>query len=213
MNKVTVFGATGGTGTQVVAGLREAGVEVNVVVRDPTRYDPPDGVNVRQGDVLDPASLAGAFDGVDAVISTLGPRDVKSPTTVYSSGAANIVEQMRAAGVRRLVVLSAVPVSPPEEMTFFVRHVGRPILWRFFGHGYRDLQAMEAALRSEATDIDWTVVRPPLLVDTPRRGGVRRAVNTPLERPKKISRADLGAELIDIAADESLAHSVVTVSY
>ncbi|NYI70745.1 putative NADH-flavin reductase [Naumannella cuiyingiana] len=213
MNTIAVFGATGGTGRLLVTALRERGLGVVAIVRDPTGYKAPPGVIVKQADVLDPSSLDGVLDNVDAVISALGPRDGRSPTTVYSRGMRNIIAQMRAAGVHRLVVISAVPVSPPEENTFFVRHILHPILWRFFGPSYRDLRVMEEELRTRAKDIDWTIVRPPLLTDDPARGDVRRAVDSPLGKPKKISRADLANELANAALDESLAHKTLTVSY
>ncbi|MEV6440971.1 NAD(P)H-binding protein [Amycolatopsis sp. NPDC051716] len=59
---VLVTGATGHTGRHVVAGLKAAGVHTRVLVRDETKA--PDGVDVVQGDITDPA---GAADGVDAV--------------------------------------------------------------------------------------------------------------------------------------------------
>ncbi|MDX3191979.1 NAD(P)H-binding protein [Streptomyces sp. MN03-5084-2B] len=60
--KVLVTGATGHTGRHVVAGLRAAGVDTRVLVRDPAKA--PEGVEVVQGDITD---LAEAAEGVDAV--------------------------------------------------------------------------------------------------------------------------------------------------
>jgi len=59
---VLVTGATGHTGRHVVAGLKAAGVDIRVLVRDPAKA--PDGVDVVRGDITDPAEAA---DGVDAV--------------------------------------------------------------------------------------------------------------------------------------------------
>ncbi|MEV7093750.1 NAD(P)H-binding protein [Amycolatopsis sp. NPDC051045] len=59
---VLVTGATGHTGRHVVAGLKAAGVATRVLVRDSAKA--PEGVDVVQGDVTDPAPAA---EGVDAV--------------------------------------------------------------------------------------------------------------------------------------------------
>ncbi|WP_276273308.1 NAD(P)H-binding protein [Haloarcula litorea] len=63
---VLVTGATGFVGGHLVPELLAAGHDVRALVRDPAAYDAPPGVEVVTGDLLDPASLAGAFDGVDA---------------------------------------------------------------------------------------------------------------------------------------------------
>ncbi|MEV5720618.1 NAD(P)H-binding protein [Amycolatopsis mediterranei] len=60
--QVLVTGATGHTGRHVVAGLRAAGVDTRVLVRDPLKA--PDGVEAVRGDITAPA---GAAAGVDAV--------------------------------------------------------------------------------------------------------------------------------------------------
>jgi len=74
--KITLFGATGGTGGQVIQQACEAGHEVTAVVRDAarlTRSHPR--LTVVQADVIDPTAIAPAIAGSDAVVSVLGPRE------------------------------------------------------------------------------------------------------------------------------------------
>jgi uncharacterized protein YbjT (DUF2867 family) len=54
-------------GGRLVPALLEAGHDVVTLVRDPTRYDPPDGVEVRSGDLLEHGSFEAALEGVDVV--------------------------------------------------------------------------------------------------------------------------------------------------
>jgi (4-alkanoyl-5-oxo-2,5-dihydrofuran-3-yl)methyl phosphate reductase len=71
-----VTGATGNIGTRVVERLVRRGERTRIFVRDADkaarRYG--DGVDVRVGDLADPASLSRAVDGVDVVfLVTAGP--------------------------------------------------------------------------------------------------------------------------------------------
>lgn len=64
--RVLVTGATGFVGGRLVPVLLDRGHDVNVLVRDPTSYDPPDGVDVFTGDLLDPGSFDDALVDVEA---------------------------------------------------------------------------------------------------------------------------------------------------
>ncbi len=208
----TVLGAAGRTGSLIVAQAADARHHVTALVRDISAYDPPRGQVVAQrADVLDPASLQGVLDGSDLVINAIGPRNGKKPDRVYSQGMANLTTEMRRADIRRLVTISAVPASLPEEKNRFERYLLHPILWRFFGPSYADLRLMETALHT-STDIDWTIVRPPLLTDDDPTGTYRTAVDSHLKSAKKISRADLADAMLAAGRDDSLIGHVLTVS-
>lgn len=64
--QILVTGATGFIGSHLVPALLEDGHDVRAMTRDASRYDGPDEVEVVEGDVLDPDSLEGAFDGCEA---------------------------------------------------------------------------------------------------------------------------------------------------
>ena len=73
--KLLVFGATGGTGTQLVRQALEQGHTVTAFARDPGKIKlAHDKLRVVRGDILQPESVSTAVEGQDAVLSALGTR-------------------------------------------------------------------------------------------------------------------------------------------
>src|SRR6266508_6534966 len=165
--KVTVFGATGRIGEQVVRQALDAGHKVTAVVRDPARFDVSDPALevVTVPGLTDPEALRPALEGSDAAISGVGPRGRKDGP-VAASATRGILRAMEATGVRRLVAVSAVPVGPvPGGESFVNRRILLPLISVFAREVYADLAAMEDEIRRSSTE--WTVVRPPKLVNKP----------------------------------------------
>lgn len=109
-------------------------------------------------------------------------------------------------------MISAVPVSADQEKTWFERRVLHPILWRFFGHAYRDLRVMEAEL-AVAPGIHAVVVRPPLLTDDEGAGvPPRQAWDEQLSGVRKISRHTLARLMVDVATAEPFRTGTLTVT-
>jgi uncharacterized protein YbjT (DUF2867 family) len=118
---------------------------------------------------------------------------------------------MEATGVRRLVIVSAAPVStvaspgrpgPPRRDPgegLVMRHVLTPLLRALLRDVYDDLALAEDILRD--SDLDWTVVRPPRLTDGPLTGTYRTAYGRNLRRGLLVSRADV-AHLMLAALDQ-----------
>ncbi|MGA8841488.1 MAG: NAD(P)H-binding protein, partial [Candidatus Aquilonibacter sp.] len=174
--RIVIFGATGGTGRELVRQAGAAGYAVAAVARHlETLTVAGASVELITADVTDCASVVSVVRGADVVLSALGTRRLNETTTVYSAGVTNILAAMRDAGVRRLVAISAVPVGAPHGLA---EHVIFPILYRFFGAAYDDMKRMEAILA--ASDSEWTVFRPPQLVDRPATGRYRTAIDAPL---------------------------------
>ncbi|MEW2409729.1 NAD(P)H-binding protein [Streptomyces griseoviridis] len=132
---ILVTGATGTTGTDVVRHLAARGAPVRALTRDPARASLPEGVRAVPGHPRDPASLAAAFEGVEAafLVGVFGPDD--GP---YDQG---LVAAARAAGVRRIVKLSAIATGDPRLGSFGT--------WHLPG---------EEAVR--ASGLEWTILRP-----------------------------------------------------
>ncbi|WP_418958283.1 NAD(P)-dependent oxidoreductase [Streptomyces tritici] len=209
--RITVFGATGGTGEHLVRLALEAGHHVTAVVRDPARVRQAGhpALDVVRADVMDPAAITEAVTGRDGVVSALGPRGT-GETTVCSDGARSIITALRAAGGRRLVVVTASGHVVDEGDGPFTRSVVKPVVGRFLRHAFADFVRTEAAVR--ASGLDWTLMRPPRLTD-----GRPRAYRTATDRNVRgghfLSRADLARASLDALANPRTVGHTVGLGY
>ena len=111
---VLVAGATGMLGREVVALLVADGYRVKTLSRDPVRAQELAGIadEVVLGDATDPATLVGAMDGVDSVVSCLGApmafvaSDRRSFRKVDTVANLNLLHAAKQAEVRRFVYVS-----------------------------------------------------------------------------------------------------------
>jgi uncharacterized protein YbjT (DUF2867 family) len=114
---VTVFGGSGFVGGQVVRALAKKGLRVRVAVRNPglgfrlRMLGDVGQIEVVQANIRMPASLARALDGAEGCVNLVGvmhERGRQKFQSVHGMGARNIAEAARAAGVSRLVHVSAI---------------------------------------------------------------------------------------------------------
>jgi uncharacterized protein YbjT (DUF2867 family) len=108
---VLVTGGTGFVGPHVVHALRAREITVRALVRNPARATrlAAWGVELVTGDVTDPTAVRAACEGVGRVIHLVAiirgrPADFER---VMAEGTRNVVKAAQEAGVRRLVLASA----------------------------------------------------------------------------------------------------------
>ncbi|WHM37194.1 NAD(P)-binding oxidoreductase [Streptomyces sp. BPTC-684] len=211
--KLTVFGATGRIGSEVVRQALAAGHQVTAVVRDPGRFAVTGaGLEVVRGNLADPESLRPAVAGRDAVLSGLGANkraDAAAGITARLTG--SIVKAMDAEGTRRLLMVSAGPVGPEAPDDPFLDRLTLTIVTRVFKDVYEDLRRAESVLAASA--LDWTAVRPVRLVDKPRTGTYRTAVGATPRSARSIGRADVADAMLGMIDDQATVKQGVCVSY
>jgi uncharacterized protein YbjT (DUF2867 family) len=121
---ILVTGATGYIGGRLVPRLLEAGYRVRVLVRDSARLQGrpwSEQVEVVQGDVLDPASLAPAMQGVSAAYYMVHSMSGSSDFDQRDIQAAhNFGDAARQAGVERLIYLGGLG-DPDAELSKHLR--------------------------------------------------------------------------------------------
>ena len=126
---VLVVGGTGFVGTHLCRELVERGHDVTALSRTPE--ESPEGVETVAGDVTAYDSVAGAFEGRDAAVNLVALSPLFKPKggdemhdRVHRKGTENCVRAAEAAGVERLVQLSALGADP-DGATAYIRAKGR----------------------------------------------------------------------------------------
>jgi putative NADH-flavin reductase len=167
--RIAVFGATGGIGRQVVEQALGAGHEVRALVRDESRAVEREGVSAVVGDIVHADAVARVIDGTDGVIWAVGAtRNSADQVEIFERGARNVVAAMNRHGVGRLVALSGAGITIEGEQ----KSLGGRLMSAFVAVAVKHV--VEAKRREyevfSGSDLDWTLVRPPRVIEGPRTG-------------------------------------------
>ena len=148
--KFLLTGATGFTGSHVLARLRHAGIAVRSYVRSPEKASALEGqgVEVARGDLSDESTLSRACAGCDGLINV---------ASIGFGHGPGIIRALKVAGVNRAIFVSTTAIftqlnAPSKE----VRLVA------------------ERAIRDSA--LDWTLLRPTMIYGTDRDRNICRLI-------------------------------------
>lgn len=209
--KLTVFGATGGIGQEIVRQALASGHEVTAVVRDPARLTVTGTrLTVQRADLSDPEALRGAVTGRDAVLSGLGAR-TRADAGVAAPLTRSVLAAMEAEKTRRLLVVSAAPLGPVPEGQALVDKAVLAIINSVLKDVYADLRVMESDLA--ASSADWTSVRPPKLTNKQGTGQYRKVVGGTPSRGRSLARADVAHAMLSMIDDPATVKQGVGVAY
>lgn len=145
---ILVTGAGGFVGRNLVRRL--AGGQVRGLVRDRSRMEPVEGVELFEGDVTREETLAPALEGVDVVVHCAAiTGDRKEPyrgayDAVNRAGTANLMRAAEASGAQRVVLLSGLGTRPGRRGSYMATRWG-----------------MEEAVR--ASPLAYTIIQPSVL--------------------------------------------------
>jgi putative NADH-flavin reductase len=192
--RILIFGATGGTGRELVTQALDRRHEVTAFVRTPSKLSLSNPrLRLVQGDVQRRESIHAAIPGHDAVLSALGSPSL-GPTTLLSDAAREIVRTMEAQGVRRLLWESSLGVGGTRgRLGPLYNWLLIPLLLR---NVFADKERQEAIIRASA--LEWTIVQPAALTNGPRREVYRVGSGAPAGRLfPRISRADVAHFMLE----------------
>jgi len=205
--KLAIFGATGKTGIEIVKQALEQGHTVTAFVRDPARMAVEDkNLTLVVGDAFDPANVAQTVQGQDAVICALGAGSELKKTTVRTTGTINIISGMQKNSVSRLIVVTAMGVGESWDTLSLVNKLFFATLLK---SSRDDHETQEAAVKESG--LDWTIIRPSGLTETPRTGVYEVGENIPAAT-SKIARADIADLILKELEQNALIGKAVSIT-
>jgi uncharacterized protein len=192
--KLIIFGATGMVGKQLVKQALFNGHQVKAFGRNVFTEDLPkdDNLELVQGALFDGGQVYHAIKGCDAVLSALGGASDGTDKT-RSLGMKNIVTQMEKAAVKRIVAVGGMGVLNAGESGLLIDEEDYPP--QYFAVGKEHQKAYEYL---KASNLDWTFVCPPDLVDGEATGQfITRADYPPEPNKFKIFTGDLALFMLN----------------
>jgi uncharacterized protein YbjT (DUF2867 family) len=199
--KLFVIGATGRTGWEIVQQALARDHHVTAFVRSPEGITSRNGrLTVRKGNAMDESQLFDAMQNHDAVLSTLGPREVFKPSSMLRDSALATSLAMNRSGVKRLVVLSAAAHFPgiPNRIASFIMR-----------NHMRDSLGMEEIV--QASGLDWTIARPPRLTQE-QYSTYRSREGAAPKMGFTLARKAVAAFMLDAIEQEKHFHKIVGIA-
>ena len=173
MSIIAIFGATGQTGRPLVQKALDAGHTVRALVRNPQKMPiRHQNLTVIQGSSLDKSKVEETIDGSDGVISALG-QDKNSPADLQTRSTQLIVDAMQRAGIRRLLSLTGAgvrddrvdkPGFADKAIVFIMKNLAGQTAKNALSDGIAHADVIRK------TNLDWTIVRGPMLTNDPAKG-------------------------------------------
>lgn len=205
---ILLFGATGGTGRQVLKQGLEKGYHITAFVRNPAALTIKDKkLFIVKGDIADASQITTSIKDQDVVISTLGVKTTNAlfhENTIISDGVRTIISAMRNNRVKRFIFVASFGVNRkiffPEKL--FMRTVLKNI--------FADIPRQENVITKSG--LDWTIVHPARLTNGIYTGNYRIGGELPIGLFSHISRADVADFLLKAASSREFVHKIITIS-
>jgi putative NADH-flavin reductase len=205
MAKLLVIGASRGIGIETVKAALLADHSVRALARSAASI-PIQNTNLEKvsGDALDTDTIRNALKDVEAVIQALGvdisPRAIFERTTLFSQSTRILVDAMKAAAVKRLIAVTGLGAGDSRgHGGLLYDAVVFPLLLK---RVYDDKDVQEWIIKSSG--LDWTIVRPGLLTNSPLTCQYRVLTAPNDWRFGTISRADVADFIVRQIDDRAL---------
>ena len=191
---LTIFGATGQVGQQLVKQALVKGYQVRAFGRNvyDTDFLQHDDLELIQGALFDAKDVRNAIKGSDAVLSAIGGA-FDGTDKSRSLGIKNIIEQMEKEGVKRLIVVGGMGILAAEDGSLLMDAKDYPE--EYIPVGKEHLKAWEHLKNSS---LDWTIVGAPDLVNADATGSYQAiAERNPAASTNNINTGNLAMFMLN----------------
>ena len=205
--KILIIGATSKTGRLVIEQCIESSIQVKALARHPTRLHDLSNLEVLEGDILDYEKVKSSINGCDAVICILGASQGEEVGTTRSKGTKNLIKAMKSANVTRLISVSTIGVGDSvNNMSFFSKLIYPLIVGKA-----RLLEAQKQENLILNSSLQWTIVRPPRLVNNSQNQETRAGKELITYFSDKLSRTNLAQFLVESLEQDDYIQDTVTL--
>jgi len=209
--KIIVFGATGGTGQQILkqAIEQEQKYDISIFVRNPLKLNlPTGGLNVVIGDVLNFEQVRNAIRDQEIVLCCLGA-PASHKTTLRADGTANIIKAMEELNVKRLICQTSLGFGDSEGvLPWHMKYIIVPFILK---NAFKDHALQEE--RITESKLDWTIVRPGNMTNGKKLGRFKHGFESNAKIKLKISRADVAEFMLRQIDQLNYMYQKVGISY
>ena len=210
MARVLVIGASSGIGREVVSAALKAGHMVRAFSRSASKSFPPtDHLETWDGDATIESDVDAALEGVDVVVQTLGVpvSELFQPVDLFSKATRILVDAMQRRNVGQLIAVTGFGAGDSRAAIGLIQSIPFRLL---LGRAYDDKDVQERIIKQST--LDWTIVRPGILTNSPHSGRYRVLYEPREWRNGVISRADVADFIVRaIANDEMIGKEPVLV--
>jgi putative NADH-flavin reductase len=156
--QVTILGASGQVGQQVVRLCLERGHQVVALVHSQNPFGEQAGLTIVTGDIYNQADIKTAVSGSQAVISTLGSWHTEHKN-ILESALRSLIPAMEQQGIKRIITVTGAAALWSGDRPGFFDRTSRAVLYLIAPKILRDGEAHLAQLA--ASSLDWTSIRSP----------------------------------------------------
>lgn len=193
---LTVFGATGMVGKRIVQQALNRGFTVTAFGRNVENLIDQDKRDEKliaiKGYILDQKDIAKSLVNSDAVISVLGG-SIDGSDKSRSLGMKNIITQMQAKNIKRIIALGGMGVLNADDEHLFIDMPAFPE--EFLAVSKEHLKAFEQLNES---GLDWTFYCPPNIIDEDETGLFATEINFPPQpNTYQINAGDIALSMLN----------------
>jgi putative NADH-flavin reductase len=165
--KLAIIGGTGKSGKYLVHQLLSQGYHFKLLLRNPQDYEiPSPQIEVVKGDAREYRSVLLLLGGCQAIISTLG--QPRGETPIFSQATKNIIQAMTELNINRYILTTGLNVDSPLDKKGAKSKIATDWMKANYSQTTLDKQVEFDVLSN--SNIDWTMVRLPLIEQTEKRG-------------------------------------------
>ncbi len=206
-----VMGGTSGIGRLVVEEAPKAGVPVRAFSRSADACTLPGSAEAYAGNALDVDDVSAALDGVDLVVQALGVKErpgmLWEEETLFSNATGTLLPLMNKKGIKRLITVTGYGAGDSADTMSSLARLGHKAV---LGKVYADKTRQEEMIK--ASDLDWTLVRPTVLTNTPASQRYSVLTDPSSWHMSVISRADVAHFVVRAGREGSHLHQAVVLA-